>query len=105
MPTRIAGCLSLLSFAACLVAGAAGEASLSSVLSRALSAMAFTFALGLVVGWMAQKMLDENLKGEADRLEQARRLRLAAYEKQEPILTVGSEEPAEPLRPPMRRAA
>lgn len=65
MVRRMAGSLALLAFAVCLVAGMNAGNSTATVLSNALLAMAVTFFVGLVVGAMAQKMLDENLSAEA----------------------------------------
>jgi tetrahydromethanopterin S-methyltransferase subunit C len=61
MVRRMAGTLSLLAFAVCLVAGLSAGNSTTTVLSNALFALAVTFVVGLVVGAMAQKMLDENI--------------------------------------------
>ena len=62
MPKRIAATLSLIAFAVCLLIGAfeAGNG-FTTVVQRALWAMVVTLLLGLVIGAMAQKMLDENL--------------------------------------------
>lgn len=65
MARRMAGSLALLVFAVCLVAGMNAGNSTATVLSNALLAMAVTFFVGLVVGAMAQKMLDENVSAEA----------------------------------------
>jgi hypothetical protein len=65
MVRRIAGTLSLLAFAICLVAGLAARNSTATILANALLAMGVTFVVGLVVGAMAQKMLDENVAAEA----------------------------------------
>jgi hypothetical protein len=65
MVRRIAGSLSLLAFAICLVAGLAARNSTATILANALLAMGVTFVVGLVVGAMAQKMLDENVAAEA----------------------------------------
>src|SRR5687768_9185856 len=65
MVRRIAGSLSLLAFAICLVAGLAAQNSTATILANALLAMGVTFVVGLVVGAMAQKMLDENVAAEA----------------------------------------
>ena len=105
MPTRIAGCLSLLCFAACLLAGGfGGGASFAEVVGRSLWALAFTFVLGLILGTMAERMLDESLRAEAERLESARAAKLQEYQGREPVLTVGSGEP-EVDRRAARRAA
>ena len=65
MVRRIAGSMSLLAFAICLVAGLAAQNSTATILANALLAMGVTFVVGLVVGAMAQKMLDENVAAEA----------------------------------------
>lgn len=94
MPLRIAGILSLFAFAVCLVAGAFGATNpFSTIVMRALSAMACTFAVGLVVGLMAQKMLEENLSAEGRRLKEAREARIKALRERGPILEVGGEDP------------
>jgi uncharacterized membrane protein len=63
MTKRIAAALSMIVFALCLVIGAfeANNGFVTTV-QRALVAMMVTLIVGLIVGWMAQKMLDENLK-------------------------------------------
>jgi hypothetical protein len=69
MSQRIAAAASLLAFAVCLITGAfqAGNP-FATVVSRALAAMAVTYVVGLVVGAMAQKMLDENLRPHEEKL-------------------------------------
>ena len=67
MIRRVAGSLSLLAFAVCIVAGMTADNSTATVLSNALAAMGVTFVVGLAVGAMAQKMLDENVAAEAAR--------------------------------------
>ncbi len=63
MPQRIAATLSLIVFAITLVTGAfQAENPFSTTVLRAVVAMAFTFVIGLLLGWMAQRMLDENIK-------------------------------------------
>ena len=69
MARRTAGILALLAFAVCLVAGLDAGNSTATVLSNALLAMAGTFVIGLAVGAMAQKMLEENVSAEAARSE------------------------------------
>ena len=61
MPRRIAAAMSLVAFAVCLVAGLEADNPLGTILARSLVAMAGTLVVGLVVGAMAQKMLDEHL--------------------------------------------
>jgi putative Mn2+ efflux pump MntP len=58
---RIAAAMSLIAFAVCLVAGIEADNPLGTILARSLVAMAGTLVIGLVVGAMAQKMLDEHL--------------------------------------------
>ena len=65
MVRRVAGCLALLAFAVCLIAGLNAGNSTATVLSNALAALGVTFVVGLVVGAMAQKMLDENVAAAA----------------------------------------
>jgi uncharacterized membrane protein YfcA len=62
MIRRIAATTSLLVFAVCLIAGLQVGNSFSTTVWRALIAMGFTALLGLIIGAMAQKMLEENLK-------------------------------------------
>ena len=94
MPTRIAGCLSLLSFSASLLAGGfGGGASFDVVVGRALAALAFSFVLGLILGTMAQKMLDESLRAEVETLDAARAAKLQEYQEREAVMVVGSGEP------------
>jgi hypothetical protein len=65
MVRRVAGSLALLAFAVCLVASMNAGNSTATVLSNALAALGVTFVVGLAVGAMAQKMLDENVAAEA----------------------------------------
>ena len=67
MPRRLAVAIALLVFALCLVLGMAAENSFVETLSRALKAMLGTLVIGLIVGAMAQKMLEENLKQLAEK--------------------------------------
>ena len=67
MARRMAAALALVVFAVCVIAGLNAGNSFETVLTKALLAMAATFFVGLVVGAMAQKMLDENLAAEAAR--------------------------------------
>ena len=61
MTRRIAATLALIVFALCLVMGIVAENDLGTTLSRGLKAMFATFFIGLALGAMAQRMLDENL--------------------------------------------
>jgi len=70
MPTRIAAVCSLLVFAVCLVIGGfEADNPLSTAVGRALVAMGGTFVVGLVLGAMARKMLDENVEQEKKKLK------------------------------------
>jgi uncharacterized protein YqgC (DUF456 family) len=63
MPKRLAAILALLVFAVCLIVGGLETGNpFATTVARALGAMVGTFVIGLIVGSMAQKMLDENLK-------------------------------------------
>ena len=62
MTYRLAGACSLLVFALSLFAGMEAQNSFATTLTRALYAMAGTYVVGLVVGLMAQKMLDDRKK-------------------------------------------
>lgn len=70
MPQRLAACMALTAFALCLIVGAFGAGnSFSTVVLRALVAMAGTYVIGLVLGLMGRKMIDENLRTEAEKLK------------------------------------
>jgi len=60
--TRIAAACALLVFAVAVIGGMEADNTFVTTVSRALMAMAGTFAIGLVVGAMAQKMMEENRK-------------------------------------------
>ena len=62
MALRIAVTISLLAFTVCLIAGGIeADNPFATTVWRALLAMGSTLVIGLIVGVMAQKMLDENL--------------------------------------------
>ena len=68
MVYRIAGASAFLVFAVSVIAGIDADNTFSTIVLRALLAMAATWAIGMVVGGMAQKMLDEkrlNLQAKA----------------------------------------
>ena len=69
MPKRLAAISALLVFALCLLLGMGGNNTFTTTVTRALVAMTSTFALGLVIGGAAQKMLDENLQSEEQKLK------------------------------------
>ena len=58
---RLAAAMAFLAFAICLAVGGlhAGN-TFTTTVSRALLAMGGTFVIGLIVGAMGQKMLDDN---------------------------------------------
>jgi hypothetical protein len=60
MPRRLAAAMALLAFAACLVSGLRADNTFSTTVLRAMEAMLVTLIIGLIVGAMAQKMLDES---------------------------------------------
>ena len=69
MPQRIAAVMGLLVFTICLVIGGVqADNTFETTVWRALVAMGGTVVIGLAVGWMAQRMLDEHLKVEEKKL-------------------------------------
>ena len=62
MPNRIAATTSLIAFALCLVMGMLAENPFATILLRALAAMVVTLIVGMILGAMGQKMIEENLK-------------------------------------------
>ena len=69
MPQRLAAVMALLAFAVCLlVGGLQADNPFGTTVLRAMAAMGCTFIIGLVVGTMGQKMIDENLKAEEKKL-------------------------------------
>jgi hypothetical protein len=61
MTRRIAASLALVAFAVCIVTGLQAQNPFATVVSKALIALVVTFVVGLILGSMAQKMLDENV--------------------------------------------
>lgn len=62
MPRRLAVVIALVVFAVCILSGMVAENTFAETLRRALIGMFGTLVIGLVVGSMAQKMLDENAR-------------------------------------------
>ena len=60
MIRRIAASMALVAFFVCVLTGMHAENPFSTVVANALVALLVTFVVGLVLGAMAQKMLDEN---------------------------------------------
>lgn len=69
MPKRFAAVCALIAFAFCLVLGMRADNTFSTTVTRALVAMAGTFAVGIVLGAAGQRMLDENIKAEELKLK------------------------------------
>lgn len=69
MPRKMAAAMSLLVFAICLICGVAAHNSFEEILVRALEAMFATLVIGMIIGAMAQKMLEENLAQIAKKSE------------------------------------
>jgi uncharacterized integral membrane protein len=69
MTQRIAAALSLVVFATCVWAGIEAGNPFGTVLARAMLAMLGALVIGLILGAMAQKMLEENLKKEEEKIK------------------------------------
>lgn len=69
MAQRIAVALALVVFVVCLLAGLAADNPFDTVVMRATLGMLATLVIGLVLGAMAQKMLEENLKVEREKIK------------------------------------
>jgi hypothetical protein len=65
MTRRFAASAALVAFAVCLVTGWRAGNSFGTTVGRALLAMGVTLFIGLVVGSMAERALEENLSGTA----------------------------------------
>ena len=70
MVRKVAAALALVMFAVCVGAGLTAGNTFSTILSNALLGMGAAFGVGLVVGAMAQKMLDESLAADAKKPSQ-----------------------------------
>ena len=69
MPQRLAAVMALIAFAMCLVSGGLqADNPFTTTVIRALVAMSGTYVVGLVIGLMTKKMLDENLHLEQKKL-------------------------------------
>jgi hypothetical protein len=70
MVSRIAAVASLIAFTVCMVVGGLeADNTFITTVERALTAMMATLVIGLVVGVMARKMLEENLKSQEEKLK------------------------------------
>jgi enoyl-[acyl-carrier-protein] reductase (NADH) len=64
MPTRLAAAMSLIVFAVCLVMGIEADNPFSTTIERAMEGMGATLIVGMVVGAMGQKMIEESVNRE-----------------------------------------
>jgi hypothetical protein len=71
MANRVAAVMALIVFAACLLIGMRADNTFVTTVARALLAMAGTWVIGWVLGTMAQKMLDDNLKVAEEKLKKS----------------------------------
>jgi NhaP-type Na+/H+ or K+/H+ antiporter len=69
MENRIAGASAFLVFAVCLLAGLGADNTFATTVERALAAMGVTLVIGLVLGVMARKMLEENVKSAEEKMK------------------------------------
>jgi predicted Na+-dependent transporter len=70
MAVRVAVVMSLLAFAICLIVGGLeADNPFATAVWRALLAMGATLVIGLVLGAMAQGMLEENMEAERKKLK------------------------------------
>ena len=69
MPNRVAAAMSLIAFSLCLVMGTLAGNAFSTVVLRAMGAMLATLVVGLVLGAMGQKMIQENVNSSEKNLE------------------------------------
>ena len=68
MAKRMAGVLSIVVFAFCLLLGLRAGNPFSTIVSRALIGMAGTYVVGLILGAVAQRMVDESMRDEERKL-------------------------------------
>jgi cytochrome b561 len=73
MPQRIASIIALIAFALCLLQGLAAENTFSTTVLRALLAMAGTYVIGLIVGRMGERMLEDTPKPKPENEENSAR--------------------------------
>jgi NhaP-type Na+/H+ or K+/H+ antiporter len=69
VPRRLAVAVALIVFSVCLICGMMAENTFVETVRRALIAMFVTLLVGLVIGSMGQKMLQENVKQLAKKQE------------------------------------
>jgi len=68
MAKRMAGVLSIVVFAFCLLLGLRAGNPFDTIVSRALVGMAGTYVVGLILGAVGQRMVDENMRDEERKL-------------------------------------
>jgi len=68
MAKRMAGVLSIIVFAFCLLLGLRAGNPFDTIVTRALVGMAGTYVVGLVLGAVAQRMVDESMRDEERKL-------------------------------------
>jgi hypothetical protein len=71
MENRMAAASAFLVFTVCLVVGMGADNTFATTVERALAAMAVTLVIGLVVGAMARKMLEENVKSQEEKIKKS----------------------------------
>lgn len=70
MARRISASLALVVFAVCLVVGRfVAQNTFGTTVTRALLAMLGTLVIGLLIGYMAERMLEENLESRSQNPE------------------------------------
>jgi putative Mn2+ efflux pump MntP len=69
MTKRLSGVMALIAFAFCLCVGMRAGNPFSSTVGRAVVALFATLLLGMVIGTMGEKMLEENLKAQEEKLK------------------------------------
>jgi NhaP-type Na+/H+ or K+/H+ antiporter len=69
MAKRMAGVLSIVVFAFCLLLGLRAGNPFNTIVSRALVGMAGTYVVGLVIGAVAQRMVDESVRDEERKIK------------------------------------
>jgi hypothetical protein len=70
MVNRVAAVSALLAFVLCLIVGGVeADNTFATTVERALEAMGATLIIGLVIGGMAKRMLEENVQSQAQTIK------------------------------------
>ena len=69
MTKRLSAVMALIVFTFCLVVGSRTGNPFSTTVGRAVVALFATLVLGMIVGTMGEKMLEENLKSHEEKLK------------------------------------